>query len=231
MKSLYYQYDMNVAERYIIRVKGNANSERMATRCADSCRKINQSYKFWDAYDGTGGSIVLPEHHNAVMDLIKVTDHYATRTEICTALSHISLWVQCARIDKPIVILEHDAIMLKPYDIHNVYNSIGYLGSLEQYKKGWPVLATPPHASEGPNYHFICRAHAYSIDPAVAKNLIAYAIKQGIYAPLDIMIRADIFSFHQMDLFAYDESEDHNTTILNRPKTGRTTERNDKLEW
>lgn len=231
MKSLYYQYDMNIAERYIIRVKGNENSERMASRCADSCRKLNQSYKFWDAYDGTGGSIIKPYHHNAVMDLIKVTDHYATRTEICTALSHISLWVQCARIDRPIVIFEHDAIMLKPYDTHSVYNSIGYLGGLEQYKKGWPVLATPPHASEGPNYHFICRAHAYSIDPAVAKNLIAYAIKQGIYAPLDIMIRADIFSFFQMDLFAYDESEDHNTTILNRPKIGRTTERNDKLEW
>lgn len=222
---------MSVFETYIIRVKGNENSERMAQRCADSCRKVNQSYKFWDAYDGTSGEIIVPEHHNAVMDLIKVTDHYATRTEVCTALSHISLWVQCSRLDRPIVILEHDAIMLKPYKQHNVYNSIGYLGGSEQYKMGWPVLATPPHASEGPNYHFLCRAHAYSIDPAVAKNLIAHVITYGIHAPLDIMIRADLFSFFQMDLVAYDESENQNTTILNRPKKGRTTERNDKLEW
>jgi len=50
----------------------------------------------------------------------------------------------------------------------------------------------------------------------------------GICAPLDIMIRADVFPIHQMGLFAYDLDDE--TTILERPKTGRTTERNDYLE-
>jgi len=231
MKSLFLSYELNIAQTYIIRLQNNATSIRLAERCANSCKNINQSYEFWDAYDGTGDTIIVPSHHNAIMDLIKVTDHYCTRGEVATALSHISLWAQCAQIDKPILVLEHDAIMEKAYSSHIVYNSIGYLGGSEQKFKNWPVYATPPHASEGPNYHFICRAHAYSIDPAVAKNLLAYVIKYGISAPLDIMMRADIFSFHQMDLYAYDGSEDHNTTILNRPAGGRTTKRNDKLEW
>jgi hypothetical protein len=229
-KSLFYSYNMNVNTAFIIRLKDNPTSERMAERCATSCRKVGQNFQFWDAYDGTKGEIERPSHHTPIIDLIKVVDHYATRTEVATALSHISLWAHCALIDKPIIILEHDAIMLKKYNYHQVFNSIAFLGSKEQYEQGWQVMATPPHASEGPNYHFICRAHAYAIDPAVAKNLLAYAIKYGITGPLDIMMRADLFPLHQTDLFAYDKSEMENTTILGRPKEGRSTKRNDKLE-
>jgi GR25 family glycosyltransferase involved in LPS biosynthesis len=221
---------MNVNSAFIIRLKDNPTSERMSERCASSCRKVGQNFQFWDAYDGTSGEITKPNHHTPILDLVKVMDHYATRTEVATAMSHISLWAHCALIDKPIVIFEHDAIMLKKYSHHQVYNSICFLGSKEQYEQGWQVMATPPHASEGPNYHFICRAHAYAIDPAVAKNLLSYVIKYGITAPLDIMIRADLFPIHQTDLFAYDKSETENTTILGRPKEGRSTQRNDKLE-
>lgn len=234
MKSLFYSYDMAVDKAYIIRVAGNENSEKQAERCAGSCQNVGMSYELWDAYNGMSGEIVPPSHHNEVMKMIKVTDHYATRGEVACALSHISLWVKCAAQDKPLVILEHDAVMVQPYLNHAVFNSICYLGGNEQAKQGWAVLPTPPHASEGPNYHFICRAHAYAIDPAVAKSLVAHAIKYGIYAPLDIMIRADIFPMHQMGLYAYDfhagEDKSANTTILGRPKEGRSTIRNDKLE-
>ena len=223
---------MNVENAYIIRLKNNAISEKMAARCAQSCEMVGQQYVFWDAYDGTNkqDGIKIPNHHNIVMDLIKITNHFISRSEVATALSHISLWVECAKLDTPIVILEHDAIMIQPYHEHKLFNSIAYLGSVEQYKKGWQILPTPPHASDGPNYHFICRAHAYAIDPVIAKNLIAHAIKYGIYASLDIMIRADIFPIHQMGIVAYDESDVENTTILGRPKNGRSTIRNDNLE-
>lgn len=229
MKSLYYSYNMTVDCVYIIRLNNNSTSEKLAKRCAESCNKINQKWVFWDAYDGIDQEIKIPSHHNVVMELIKITDHYATRGEVATALSHISLWVECVKIDKPIVILEHDAIMVQPYYEHKLFNSIAYLGCCEQVLQSWPVLPTPIHASEGPNYHFICRAHAYAIDPIVAKNLLSHVIKYGIYAPLDIMIRADIFPMHQMGIVAFDEVDPALTTILNRPKEGRTTKRNDDL--
>jgi hypothetical protein len=163
------------------------------------------------------------------MNLRRVTDHYLTRGEVACALSHISLWNHCVQIDQPIVILEHDAIMVERYTQHAIHNSICYLGCAEQVEKGWGVYPTPPHASEGPNYHFLCRAHAYAIDPVVAKNLLAHVIKYGISAPLDILIRTDIFPVHQNGVFAYDASEKE-TTILARPKEGRNTVRNDNLE-
>lgn len=226
-------YNMTVGTAYIIRIKGNEKSEAFAQRCADSCTEVGQDWMYWDAYDGVANPIKEPEHHGQVVEMVKVLDHYLTRGEVACALSHISLWAHCAAQDRPIVILEHDSVMLKPYQTHAVFNSICYLGGKEQVKDNWKVLPTPPHASEGPNYHFICRAHAYAIDPAVARNMVAYAVKYGITAPLDIMLRADLFPIHQTGLFAYDRhdvSATLDTTIMDRPVHGRTTKRNDNLE-
>jgi hypothetical protein len=229
MQSLYFNHVMNeVGDAYIIRIKDHKISEELAARCAYSCDRVNQPYQFWDAYDGTKDTIISPNKHRDTLSLIKVTNHYLTRAEVACALSHISLWVECALINKPIVILEHDAIMLASYTSHNIYNSICYLGGVEQAKSNWPVKSIPPHASDGPNFHFICRAHAYAIDPFVAKNMIAHVIKMGIHISLDMMLRADLFPIHQLGLFAYDEYVD--TTILGRSKDGRNTTKNDYLK-
>ena len=229
MKSLFWSYNLAVKKSYIIRIKNNLTSENLAKRCFESCSRVGQNVEYWDAFDGTGKEIIPPQNVSDVMGLIKITDHYMTKGEVACALSHISLWNHCVLIDEPIVIFEHDAVMVRPYNQHAVFNSICFLGSQEQTKLGWNVYATPPHASDGPNKHFICRAHAYAIDPAVAKNMLAHVIKFGITDPLDILIRADLFPIYQMGVFAYDESGGY-TTILNRPKEGRTTKRNDKLE-
>ena len=227
---LNYSYDMTPSKAYIIRVVGNAASEEKAKRCAVSCEKVGQPYEFWDAYDGLADKIKPPAHHNVILDCIKVTDHYLTRGEVACALSHISLWAKCVLEDKPLVILEHDSLMLQPYTQHAVFNSICYLGSHEQVKLNWQVSATPPHATEGENYHFLCRAHAYAIDPAVAKNLLSYVIKMGICTSLDMLIRADLFPIHQMGVYAYNVFESREeTTIKGRALEGRTTKRNDGL--
>lgn len=226
--SLFNKYDMSVDKAYIIRINGHTRSEEKAKRCADSCDAVGQAWEYWDAYNGISDPIIPPKHNGQFMNLLKVTDHYMTRGEVACAMSHISLWVKCVEQDKPLIVLEHDSVMVKPYTQHAVFNSIAYLGSNEQVNQGWAVMPTPPHASEGVNYHFICRAHAYAIDPAVAKNLLAHVLKYGIAAPLDILIRADIFPIHQMGVFAYDV-RDVDTTILGRPKEGRSTERNDNL--
>lgn len=226
---LFNSYDVVVDKAYIIRIDGHADSEAKAKRCSDSCNEVGQPWEYWDAYNGISNPIIPSKHNGQFMNLIKVTDHYLTRGEVACALSHISLWVKCVESDKPLVVLEHDSVMIRPYQTHAVFNSICYLGSNEQVNHGWQALPTPPHASEGPNYHFICRAHAYAIDPAVAKNMLAHVLKYGINAPLDILIRADIFPIYQMGVFAYDV-KDKETTILGRPDEGRSTKRNDGLE-
>jgi hypothetical protein len=109
--------------------------------------------------------------------------------------------------------------MLQPFKSHELYNSIVYLGNIEQVKQNWPVFPTPTHASNGHNYHFICRAHAYAIDPQVAKNMVSYVLKMGICESLDMMLRADLFNIVEFGVFAYDEPDITNTTITGRKKT------------
>jgi GR25 family glycosyltransferase involved in LPS biosynthesis len=230
MKTLYKNYDLSVDKAYIIRIKGNSISEPLAQRCAKSCERVGMSYELWDAYDGTKNPIIPPNHleNHLIMNMIKIGSHYVSRGEIACALSHISLWSKCLEIEKPIVILEHDSIMVKPYLKHNLFNSICYLGSDEQVNHGWNVFLTPPHGSDGNNYHFICRAHAYAIDPTIARSLLCYVLKYGITCSLDMFIRADIFPIHQSGVYAYDVRGSE-TTIKNRPEEGNVILRNEDL--
>ena len=230
MKSLFFSYDVKVSGAYIIRLKGHKISESLAKRCADSCDKVGMKYQYWDAFDGTKDGINPPENLNPFMKMVKISDHFLTKSEVACALSHISLWAKCVEDDMPLVVLEHDAIMVAPYREHTMYNSISYLGCIEQAKENWKVVPTPPHGSMGPNYHFLLRTHSYSIDPAVAKNMLAHVLKYGINSSADCMLRADIFPIHQMGVYAYDDSDLANTTILNRTETDRSTIRNDKVK-
>jgi hypothetical protein len=232
MKTLYKDYNLNVEKAYIIRIKNNAVSESLAQRCIKSCRSINMPYQLWDAYDGLSDFIKIPDHlkDHAFMKMIKINDHFISRGEAACALSHISLWSRCLEIEQSIVILEHDSIMIKPYLEHQVYNSICYLGSDEQVNHGFQIRLTPPHGSDGNNYHFICRAHSYAIDPPVARMLLCHVLRYGIVASLDMMIRADLFPIHQTDIYAYDVRDNFQTTIPDRPAEGKVTLRNEFLE-
>lgn len=233
MEKLYYSYDRKIENSYIITIKNNENSERLSKRCQESFESVGQKYTIWDAYDGLSDVIVPPEHskNSDFMQMLKVTDHYLTRGEVACALSHISLWVHCVKIDKPIAIFEHDAILLRKIESHDFFNSILFLGSAEWVEKNWPLIPIPPHGTDGHNKHFICRAHAYVIDPQIAKNLLSHVLKMGICDPLDIMLRADLFNICHRGVFAYDKSEPENTTIKGRNQQGRTTRRNDRLEY
>lgn len=238
MQTLSYSFNIRAQGAYIIRIPGNEKSQRLARRCSESCDQVDQPWQYWDAYDGTGSEIVAPQHsiNDSFMRMVKITDHYMTRSEVACALSHISLWRECALLDQPIVILEHDAVMLAPYRFHTMFNSICYLGGSEQVEQGWKILPTPPHSTDGTNYHFICRAHAYAIDPTMAKNLLSHVLKLGIHRPLDMMLRADLFSIHQTGVFAYDLNEPSggarspDTVITGRPDQGRAPYLNTDLK-
>lgn len=142
MKSLYFNNSIAIENSYIITVKGNENSEKYSKRCAESCDSVGMNYVIWDAFDGTKDSeIVVPDHskNDSITKILKVTDHYMTKGEVACALSHISLWRHCAEIDRPIVILEHDAVVVKKFSAFNNYNSIVYLGGSEWAEQGWKI--------------------------------------------------------------------------------------------
>ncbi len=216
---LNFSYNMKIESAYVITVDGNPDSERLSQRCLKSCEQFEIPAKKWSAFDGTKGEIKTPTQlvGKDYLKWLKAVDPYLSVTEVACALSHISLWAHCVEIDQPLIILEHDAVVVAPFHTHPVFGCINYLGCIEQMKQGWPVLPTPPHATHGGNYHFICRAHAYSIDPAVAKSMLAYVLRQGICESLDLMLRADLFPIVQFGLVAYDDSGGITTITHRKP--------------
>ena len=206
--SLLFSDNRQVESAYIITLKGNDISRGMAQRCYASCVQVDMPVKLWQAFDGTGDDIIVPPQvqDQQYIRWIKQPNDKYSNSQIAVFFSHLSLWAHCAAIDQPIVILEHDAVVLQKLKQHNFYNCIQYLGSKEQQVSNRVPIGLPPHGSiYNGHWRFICRAHAYAIDPPVARNLLSYAIREGITKTLDVFIRCDIFAIVQDGIYAYDE--------------------------
>ena len=232
----YNQHEMSIEGTYIISIQGNKVSEQLTQQCLASCEKVGQpNVQVFPAFDATGskvkvqqhdlglpvgelGSIKVPEflQGQAFLNFLRLKRCDLLMTQIACFLSHYSLWCMCLDKDRPIVILEHDAVMVKPFLRHNYLNNIVYLGGSEQARGSLRDTDTiPPHASDQQGLdRFICRAHAYSIDPIMAKNLVSYAIHHGIITTADAMMRYDMFGIVQNGVYAYDNPHDQSTITL-----------------
>ena len=229
----YNKHEMSVEGTYIISIQGNKVSEQLTQQCLASCKEVGQpNVQVFPAFDATGskikvqqhdlglpvgelGSIKVPEflQGQAFLNFLRLKRCDLLMTQIACFLSHYSLWCMCLDKDMPIVILEHDAVMVKPYLRHNYLNNIVYLGGSEQIAGSLKSEDTiPPHASDHQGLdRFICRARAYSIDPLMAKNLVSYAIHHGIITTADAMMRFDMFGIVQDGVYAYDNPHDLST--------------------
>ena len=217
---------MSVESAYIISLKDNELSQKFTQRCVQSCEEVQQPYKIFYGFDASQSKVKLQDYQlgqpvgelgeikvpdmlqgQAFINFLRLQRADLLYTQIACFLSHYALWCLCLDIDRPIVILEHDAIMVRQYTLHKFYNNIVYLGSREQQLQGREVYTIPPHGSDFKGlYRFICRAHAYAIDPTIAKNLVSYVIQQGIANSLDAIMRSDIFPIVQDGIYAYDNN-------------------------
>lgn len=234
MLNLYYSWNTIVENAYIITIKGHEKSETYSKRCQQSCINVGMPYKIWYGYDGTKNPIEEPDHlkNSEIMSMFKIIDHYLTRTEVACFLSHASLWAHCVKIDQPIVILEHDAVMVNKISELEHYNSITYLGGADWEKPVEHKFKIPIHgAGRGPNFHYICHAFAYAIDPQSAKNILSYALQNGINNSADSFLRTDIFNLSYQGMFAYEaRAKINDTMMLNRADDHEFRKFNPNLE-
>jgi hypothetical protein len=232
----YCHHEFDIEGTYVISIEGNAVSERLTQQCLASCKEVGQpNVQVFPAFDATDSKVKVQKHDlglpigelgsikvpqflqgQAFLNFLRLKRCNLLMTQIACFLSHYSLWCMCLDKDKPIVILEHDAVMVKPYLRHHYINNIVYLGGCEQKEGSLRSNDTiPPHASDQQGLdRFICRAHAYAIDPIMAKNLVSYAINHGIITTADAMMRYDMFGIVQEGIYAYDNPHDLSTITL-----------------
>jgi len=225
-----YNWDTAIAETRIIAIQGNANSEEQAARALNSCLRIGQPNPevFW-AYDGTDHKIIYtPDHlkNSDAMSWVKVLDSALSVTEVACALSHIALWVHCMTINRPIVILEHDAVMIRPFKTMTQNNCVEYLGhrfeipnlikqtGLESYPELVNHYLDPenylPAEHRLPmtsvinyNYLYSMGLHAYAIDPFMARRLFAKVLTEGLTNPVDTIVEVTDFELIQTGIYAF----------------------------
>lgn len=198
-----------IESAYVITLRGHELSERLARRCIQTCKDLGMPVKVWEAFDGTGSELKIP---NLLKDKehvywLKWVNNNMNLPRVACVYSHFSLWCHCITIDKPIVILEHDAIMTKPFKYHIFYNCIEYLGCMEQVEDGGFNGQLPFSYVTDKNYHFMTQTHAYAVDPTICRRLVSYFIRNGIIDSLDVMLRLDLFPVMQRDLYAYQKPE------------------------
>ena len=224
-----YNWDSSIAETCIIAVPNNPHSERSGADALDSCHRVGQvNPRIFHGYDGTDlKTIKTPAHlvGNSVMSMIKVVDCSLSITEVACALSHIAAWVHCINFNKPIVVLEHDALMLRPFRAMTYTNSLEYLGHaselenlyaasgvwdydelVEHYREigEYPeaTLRLPVTMVINYNYLFCHGLHAYAIDPFMARRLLVRVLEEGLSNAIDVVVEVTDFTVVQTGIYA-----------------------------
>jgi len=82
---------------------------------------------------------------------------------------------------------------------------VQFLGCHEQVSNPPSDPAETIYNTINQNWLFINRAHAYSIDPTVARRLFCMVLERGIFESLDVMINIDNIPVLQDGLYAYDD--------------------------
>ena len=85
--------DMAVENAYIITIKDNPVSEMLSKRCQQSCDEVGMPYTVWQAFDGTSGTIQVPDNLKDASWLkwFKLYETFLSPTEVSCYLSHPSL--------------------------------------------------------------------------------------------------------------------------------------------
>lgn len=249
--NLHINRDRTIADTLIIGLENNANSLKCVQRAKEYCDRVGQPSSFFWGYDGTDRkNIKTPEHlkNNTAMQMLKVMDTTLSIPEVCCFLSHIAAWVHCMTINKPVVILEHDALMLRPFTEltnSNILEYLGHLGELgNQLNSSDPVvvntyircnqhimkthkkeLMLPMMQMVNKNYLLVLGLHAYAIDPMMARRLYGYVLKHGLVNPADAIIEQHEFTLTQTGIYAVQALDSEETTTIGSNKNNKVQNR------
>lgn len=176
---------------YIIRLKGHDKSESLAKDCIQQAAKFNIFPKYFDAIWGKDH-----EEHSAKTGL-KFMQGYPkdmTLAHYGNFYSHYYLWESCIRINRPILVLEHDGYFIRPIpndvldnfthilklDSENPYNG-NYEKELIKKKNNQDSYikdVTGIHKKKWFGW-YTTGAYCYILKPEGAKTLINFVKEKG----------------------------------------------------
>ena len=168
---------------YVITLFEHKNSRQLLQDCLSSCGKWGWSAEPFPATLGT--TVTAQDYDSAGLYLNPATKIYNRPGHQGCFFSHWRLWNQCVKLDKPIIVLETDAIIQGPLPAVDLSKGIQKFHRDRGTKTG-----TTGSWSKG--------AHAYAIAPDQAVALIE-GIKSTEVKPSDKCIGTRFVSWHHLD--------------------------------
>lgn len=184
-------------------MKGNSISDELSLDCVHSLKEFNYTAEIFPAVYGKNN--ILEAWNN--LRLYFPLDAKETRKRLGVQgcfLSHYLLWTRVYETNKPLLILEHDAICLRKIP-KNLYQNTDYdvlnLDAHSRLNKNYELHVLNDYGSNisrhgishisinqiTTHYSHIPGAHAYIIKPSGAKKVIDFTNTHGVF-PADIAL-------------------------------------------
>lgn len=172
---------MKIDRGLIIRMPNNELSRQYAEICAKSCIENGLPYEFVDAVDNADFNNIRSVFHSVGA---KVSKNYTKSLgNVCCHASMIKCWRRVVEIDKPCIVLEHDALVVGDVNSIDIPNmAVVTFG----HRVGESNSYVPPRPAEA--VVRVDRAiglHAYGLTPDTAKWLVNDAETNEISVGVD----------------------------------------------
>lgn len=186
---------------FVIRKPNDELSERLANECIESANRFEINP---EKIDGIYSDHDLYLSQRKIRPFEKMKDVKKNNPGIKGCfLSHFLLWEKCIEIDEPILIFEHDALMIRelPKNILDLFSHIlilDYASRNDDYEekiklncdinvRTFEKIKTSEIGYKKINQTHIRGSHAHLVKPLGAKTLIESSKRHG-YLPLDMNV-------------------------------------------
>lgn len=186
---------------FVIALKNHNISQQQLQKCLESAKEHNWNIEISWAVNGLNVTDetwknlkIVPLLHKKTMDKKGVQGCF---------LSHYALWKKCIELKEPIVILEHDAVILKPWQPISLNQG---LLKLHKIFKGSNKI-------DDDTGRWTKSGHAYCLLPEHAERIINFVHTVGAI-PADILIGDKVVPFRHIDkkISIVDRQNTHSTT-------------------
>lgn len=189
---------------FIIRMKNNDISEDLANDLIKTLEKFSIEYSLFDAV--YGDNIEDEWNKNNLRFFHKQNENKKLLGVKGCFLSHYLLWKKCIELNKPILILEHDAQIIRKipenilnydYEVLNLDYASRVESDYELHLKSdkgkdiisWPIAPKKKGWLSQANKSSIKGIHAYIVKPIGAKKLVDFAKENGT-VPADVHVNS-----------------------------------------
>lgn len=176
---------------FVITIIDNEKSVKVADRCIRSAYNFGLKVEKFKAITPADDPEIIFNTLGLPTRLFR--DQYSRYLNVLSCfLSHYHLWLKCVELEQPIIIFEHDAVVVDEIPVNKPFDKLLSLGkpSYGNFKIA-PKLGVNNLFSK----RYLPGAHAYMLKPFGAKILITAAATMA--RPADVFLNSETFPWIQ----------------------------------